>query len=72
MLQHKPPVWEMYKGEDVSGKLSVSWFAQRGGWWGPSKELPPQGKAVAAQGRELRHTVDMLMLAIFITNHIFS
>lgn len=72
MLQHKPPVWEMYKEEDVSGKLSVSWFARHGGWWGLSKELPSQGKAVPGQGKELRRTVDMLTLASFITNHIFS
>lgn len=55
-----------------SGKLSVSWFAQRGGWWGLSKELPSKGKAVPGQGEELRRTVDMLMLASFVTNHIFS
>lgn len=72
MLQHKPPVWEMYRGEDVSGKLSVSWLAQRRGWWGLNKELPSQGKAMPKQGRELRRTVDILMLAGFITNHVFS
>lgn len=55
-----------------SGKLSVSWFAQCGGWWGLSKELPSKGKAVPGQGEELRRTVDMLMLASFVTNHIFS